>query len=102
MGDWSGRTSWDTVCRRASGRRYWHSVMRCRREVRRHKVAALVSRYGGFDQRGVASAIARELGVHRSTISRDIASLFASQYTSCPHCNGTLLDGKPVCLEVHA
>jgi hypothetical protein len=76
--------------------------MRCRREVRRHKVAALVARYGGFSRRGVASAIARQIGFHRSTVSRDIQALYAAKLSSCPACHATLLDGKPVCLEAHA
>ena len=81
--NWSAPTSWDEVCRRKAGRDRYNSVRRVQRADRRHRVLKLLSRYGM--DRGVQARIARELGVSRVTISRDVAALLFD-YTPCPMC----------------
>ena len=67
--------TWDQVCRSASGRRHYNSWRKFLAADRQIKVSQLVRKYGGL-RWGVQSAIARELGVHRSIICRDFAVLF--------------------------
>jgi len=68
---WSARTSWDTVCRRAAGRRRYHSIRRLRATLRQRQIIKLISRKGGM-RRGIQAWLARKLGVSEATISRDI------------------------------
>jgi hypothetical protein len=74
---WGAPVDWDTVCRRASGRRRYQSCRRLQRAVRRHQVLRLLRQYGGLVA-GVQTRIARELHCHRSTICRDVAALLAT------------------------
>jgi hypothetical protein len=75
--NWGAPTDFDTVCRRAAGRRRYNASRALRRLVRRWKVSELVwkylRQYGWF--RGIKARVARELGVHRGTISRDWRAL---------------------------
>ena len=82
--NWSAPTSWDEVCRRKAGRDRYNSVRRVQRAERRFRVLKLLSRYGM--DRGVQARIARELGVSRVTISRDVAALLFD-HTPCPMCD---------------
>jgi len=79
---WSDRTDPDTVARRAAGRRHYNSVRTFRATLRRREVAALLVR--GLSQ----AEIARVLGVHRSTVCRDVAALceMAKRERVCPLC----------------
>jgi hypothetical protein len=79
--NWSAPTSWDEVCKRNAGRRHYNSVRSFRRAFRRKQVADLLCRYGMID-RGVCARIARELGVHRSVITRDVQSLLTTANTA--------------------
>jgi hypothetical protein len=72
---WSADTCWEEVCRRAAGRRHYNGVRRVRALLRRREVARLLLVKGGLTTRGTQAALARELGVSRSTISRDVAYL---------------------------
>jgi hypothetical protein len=63
--------SWDEICRRASGRRQYNSVRQFRANYRLTRVTALLRKIGMG--RGCQSRIAEMLGVHRSTVSRDLA-----------------------------
>jgi hypothetical protein len=81
--NWRAPTSWDEVCRRKAGRDRYNSVRRLQRAERRLRVLELLARYGM--DRGVQARIARELGVSRVTISRDVAALLFD-YTPCPMC----------------
>jgi hypothetical protein len=69
--EWSRPTSWDVVCRRNAGRRHYNAIRTVRRALRRRQVARLLLKYP-FPARGLQARIARELGVHRSTICRDV------------------------------
>jgi hypothetical protein len=73
---WTAFTSFDAVCRRAAGRNRYHALRRFRRAQRRCRVAHLLGKYG-LGRYGVLSRIARDLGVNRSTISRDVTVLLA-------------------------
>jgi hypothetical protein len=73
---WTAYTSFDAVCRRAAGRNRYHALRRFQSAQRRGKVVRLLGKYG-LGRYGVLSLIARELCVHRSTISRDVAILLA-------------------------
>lgn len=75
MTTWSKRTSWDAVCRRASGRRRYNSVRQLRALLRQIEVARLLRTYHWA--RGARARIARELGVTPGTITRDVQSLLA-------------------------
>jgi hypothetical protein len=66
--------SWDQLCRRAGARRRWNSLKTFLATERRRHVLELVIELGGL-QWGAQSAIARQLHVHRSTISKDIKRL---------------------------
>ena len=63
--------SWDEVCRRAAARRRWNSLRTFLASERRRQVLELVLALGGLE-RGAQSRIAEALGVHRSTISKDL------------------------------
>jgi hypothetical protein len=72
--DWNHPRSWDEVCRRHAARRRWNAVRRVAAEDRRRRVLELVRALGGLE-RGAQSRIAAALGVHRSTISKDLRRL---------------------------
>ena len=69
--NWSTPTDWQTVCRRAYGRRRWNSLRSFLANQRRKQLLTLVIELGGLE-RGAQSRIAHALGVHRSTISKDL------------------------------
>jgi DNA invertase Pin-like site-specific DNA recombinase len=72
---WAAPTGRDEVCRRASGRRHYNAVRRFRAVFRRLQVVRLLGAYG-LTRRGSQAKIARELGVSRSTVCRDMAFLW--------------------------
>jgi hypothetical protein len=71
---WPAYTNFEVVRRRSGGRNRYHALRRFWREERRCAVMRLLGRYG-WDSYGVLSRIARKLGVHRSTITRDVQAL---------------------------
>jgi hypothetical protein len=90
---WNQRTDFESVCRRASGRRRYNAVRHLDMLMRRQETAELALRLGrGFFGRGARAEIARRLGVHRSTISRDVKALVTKAVAArqCPLC-GTAL-----------
>ena len=80
--NWSEITDYGTVKKRAGGRRHYNMIRRFLSEQRKCNVAMLYSQ--GLNQ----SEIARRLGVHRSTVCRDIKSLFDTlhEWKNCPVC----------------
>ncbi len=72
-GSWTTLVSSDEAARRAAGRRRINAERHRRAELRRDQVVRMVIERGGLEH-GIRAAIARELGVSRSTISRDIAA----------------------------
>jgi DNA invertase Pin-like site-specific DNA recombinase len=81
---WSAPTSGSEVHRRAAGRTKYNSVRRFKADLRRVEVQKLFAQYGFA--RGARARIARELGVDRSTVSRDIRRLWAPDGETCPTC----------------
>jgi hypothetical protein len=82
---WSAATDLESVKRRAGGRRAHNARRRFQRDFRRTRVAELLKRYGPWTA-GVRVRIARELGVHKSTITRDAQALLRL----CPVCGGII------------
>lgn len=83
---WAAPVSDAEAARRAGGRRCRNALRQLRAAVRRQWVAELWLAYGG--EHGCQAAIARELGVSRSTVCRDVAALFeeARKGDVCPFC----------------
>jgi hypothetical protein len=69
---WSAQTDFEIVCKRAAGRRRYNAERRAKARERFKIVIQLTVPPEGR-KRGVQSRLARALGVHRSTICRDVA-----------------------------
>jgi DNA-binding CsgD family transcriptional regulator len=67
--DWHRRTTPEQAARRAGGRRHYNQIRALQALVRGLEVARLAAL--GYRQ----AEIARQLGVHRSTVCRDVAKL---------------------------
>ena len=81
---WSSPTDAATVARRAGGRRAYNARRRFAAEARRAAVMALVEKEGvSIWRRGVQSKLAENLGVHRSTICRDVRIIKAEYRAAC-------------------
>jgi hypothetical protein len=84
---WSETVSTDKAHGRYLGRRRYNALRRDQAAIRRIEVARLVVAAGGFLVPGVRSRIAAELGVHRSTISRDVHAILRGLPSPwCPCC----------------
>jgi hypothetical protein len=81
---WSEPVSWDEVCRRNRGRARHNSMRRLRARLRQREVLQLLARWGW--KPGVQSLIAAHLGVHRSTVCRDLQAIMPL-YRECPTCH---------------
>jgi hypothetical protein len=64
--------TFDEVCRRAGGRRRYNLNRRAEMFARRIIILSRIPRDPGCTRRGWCAALAREFGVSRATISRDI------------------------------
>jgi DNA-binding CsgD family transcriptional regulator len=79
--DWSAPIAWDRVCRRAGGRRHLNAVRQFKAQRRRVEVAQLLA------QAYTTREMARQLGVSRWTIQRDVkALLHPAHLPDCPAC----------------
>lgn len=67
--EWNATTDSASAARRAGGRRHYNAVRQFQADERRRRVVELLDEIGFC--RGYQSKIAKALGVHRSTISRD-------------------------------
>jgi hypothetical protein len=74
----------DEASRRAGGRRRYNLWRKTIRDLRRAQVWRLLANYPIL-HRGKVMAIARELGVHPSTICRDIQAI-KRRLRACPQC----------------
>jgi hypothetical protein len=81
---WSDPVSGDEAHARAAGRRLYNSVRHAQAMVRAGEVVPLLNERG-FG-RGVQAQIARELGVHRSTVSRDLMRALSPDGQPCRTC----------------
>lgn len=70
--DWSAHIDFDAVCKRAAGRRQYNAKRRAEARARYRLVLEAIMPPDGR-KRGSQAQLARTLGVHRSTISRDVA-----------------------------
>ena len=70
--NWSAKTDFDAVCKRAAGRRRYNAKRRAEAKERYLQVVEAIMPTGGR-KRGTQAQLARVLGVHRSTICRDVA-----------------------------
>ena len=68
---WSDSTTWETVCRRAAGRRRYNAHPAFKAMLRRAHVARLWRECERL--RGAGATIAGVLGVSEATVSRDLA-----------------------------
>ena len=66
-------SEWEAICRRAGGRRRYNQVRQWAADMRLHEVAKLLNEVE--HSRGYQTRIAKRLGVHRATVSRDLARL---------------------------
>lgn len=84
--DWSDRTTDAEAFSRASGRRYYNSIRKFNAQLRLADVVKLLKKYGMGH--GAQTAIAKELGVSRSTICRDMATILEESYShyDCRRC----------------
>ena len=89
---WSRPVSFEEACRRAGGRRRYNAVRQFKALLRRQRVVELLLRWGM--RRGVQSRIAVELGVHRSTVSKDVAALLP-EHPPCPECDRPMVGPSP-------
>ena len=84
--NWSRPTDWDTVCRRNAGRRHYNAVRQFLRLRRRGQLVALLNQHHLLlCHRGTQARLARELGVSRTTVCRDVQFLLTLN-TACPCC----------------
>jgi hypothetical protein len=70
---WDAQTDFESVCRRAAGRRRYNAERRAKAQER-FKIVLELTRPPEGRKRGAQTRLARALGVHRSTICRDVAS----------------------------
>jgi hypothetical protein len=88
---WSAPTSPAEVIARAGGRRRYNAKRQNEALIRRCRMLELFAEYGHGP--GVRARIARELGVHRSTITRDFQAVVWVHEHACPTCC-TMIDDK--------
>jgi HTH domain len=82
---WRAQTDFETVKRRAAGRRHYNAWRHFLALYRRKQVSELLFQKGkGLFTRGVQTEIAQVLHVHRSTIHRDIKALLTAGGPGCP------------------
>jgi hypothetical protein len=88
---WSTPTDFETVCRRAAGRRRYHAKRQAEAR-KRFKVVLAVTFPPEGHKRGIQSQLARALGVHRSTICRDVAKWKRTLLEAGRLCQSSRLD----------
>jgi DNA invertase Pin-like site-specific DNA recombinase len=92
---WSATTTPDEVARRAGGRKHYNTWRKWLAFRRRYvEVARRLFAQGAWT-RGVQARLARELGVSRATISRDVQYLKRQGHYSCPACGAMVQPPKP-------
>ena len=93
--DWSTPTESHSAYRRAGGRRKINAVRQLNARIRRANVMMLSAKWGmSVADWGFAARAAETLGVHRSTICRDIKRLMEERTDAgrCKACGRSLLD----------
>ena len=91
---WSAPTSLDEVRRRAGGRAKYNALRQVQALLRRREVLRLLLELGLHPgERGTAATLARRLGVHRSTIGRDLLAILEAHAgrRACPVCGAQIV-----------
>lgn len=90
MTAWSARTSAAEAIARAGGRRRYNASRSFNAILRRAEVIRRLGVYG--PGRGSKARIARELGVSRSTVTRDVQAVVDVHRHPCPTCSTVIED----------
>ncbi len=91
---WSAPTTPDVAARRAGGRRRYNAWRQQKAQHRRTILSHLLSVKGRLFEKGIQARLARELGVSRSTLCRDIRALLHDGQP-CPCCGAYTHPPKP-------
>lgn len=91
---WSAPTTPEAAARRAGGRRRYNAQRKFVAEYRRTILRELLFAKGRLRERGVQAKLARDLGVSRATICRDIRVLLR-ECQPCPCCGAYTKPPKP-------
>jgi hypothetical protein len=91
--EWSKTIDNSAAYRRAGGRRHYNAWRRFIQARRRAEVARLLTCKGALFRRGIQTELARELGVSRTTICRDVAYLLRVG-RPCPNCGAYMQPPK--------
>ncbi|MGH7169064.1 MAG: helix-turn-helix domain-containing protein [Gemmataceae bacterium] len=92
---WSAPTTPDEVARRAGGRKHYNTWRRWLAFRRRYLEVSRRLFAKGALKRGYQERLARELGVSRATISRDVQYLKRQGHYDCPACGAMVKPSKP-------
>ncbi len=87
--NWTAATDFQTVCLRANGRRHYNAMRQFRALMRRSEIVRLaVTKNISLFEHGAQAQLARALGVHRSTVNRDVSAIMgeARARQLCPLC----------------
>lgn len=87
---WTTPTTNIEANRRAGGRAAYNAHRSQMATLRRISVMEGLQRYG--TGRGVRARLATELGVHPSTLTRDVQILFRAERRPCPTCGTYVSD----------
>jgi hypothetical protein len=82
---WTAETTPEAAARRAGGRRHYNAWRQHLAFYRRVKLSRLLFAKGKLFERGNQARLARELGVSRATICRDVRAILAWGHP-CPCC----------------
>ncbi len=92
--NWTAATDFETVCLRANGRRHYNALRQFRALMRRSEIVRLaVTKNISLFEHGFQARLARELGVHRSTVNRDLWAMMreARSRDRCPLCGSRVV-----------
>lgn len=88
---WSAHISTAEAHRRASGRRKYNALRQFNGDLRRVVVGRLLTEYGFV--RGTNARIAKDLGVHASTVTRDLRRILnPDDGKKCSTCDRWMAD----------
>ena len=87
--NWGAQTDFDTVCKRASGRRSYNAMRSFRAALRTHQIVNLAIEMNlSLFAHGTQARIARALGIHRSIVNRAVKAILrkVEVFKPCPVC----------------
>lgn len=89
--EWPSRSATEAGLTPADKRTLYNSMRHTQAVIRRAEMMRLFVAYGGG--RGTKARIARELGVHRSAITRDFKEAVWVHEQPCPTCGSVTVGG---------